>query len=148
MGVSQANRERILSQSFASLVMFAIRHGVLCVVLLPSYPSFLPHVSPLFLPHWHISGHRDRLMTCSRVNRMSSDQSGQENFLAAPSLVSPQNLSDCRGQRGPSLLPCISSLPCSVLRHVCHSYEVLSLLKSEDASDPILFIVFVALAAP
>ena len=62
---------------------------------------------------------------------MSSDHGGQEYFLASPSLVSPQSLGDCRGQRGTTLLPCISSFNSkSILRHTCRNSPVLSLVQN------------------
>ena len=55
---------------------------------------------------------------------------------ASPPLVYPQRLGDGRGQRGTSLLPCVSCINskdilCRAYRH----HRVLYLLKSEDVSD-------------
>ena len=69
---------------------------------------------------------------------MSSDQGGQQYFFASPFLVFPQSFGDYRGERGTHLLTSISSFNSKsilILHHACHSYQVLSLFKGEDASD-------------
>ena len=106
----------------------------------------------LLLPNTHTSGQRDRLITryLHWINRMSSEQGGQQHAFLSPSRVTPQSFGDCRGQRGTSQLPCIfsSSNSTSILRQACRNYQCSHCSKVKThLIATILFIVVVALAA-
>ena len=155
--VFRADREGILPRRIhLSQASRDVRNQTKRVVRRPGAlvhdPSFLPHIMSLVLPNTHTSWQRDRLITryLHWINRMSSEQGGQQHAFVSPSRVTPQSFGDCRGQRGTSQLPCIfsSSNSTSILRQACRNYQCshCSEVKTHLIA-PILFIVVVALAA-
>ena len=121
--------------------MFATRPGGLCVcvcrpVALVPYPSFLPHILPLFLPRKHIA-HRDRLITRSLhwINRMSSDQGGRNYVLAKPSMSPHKVLVIAEVKEAQAPVP--ASPPSTPRAHCVTPAATIecSLFKGEDVSD-------------
>ena len=141
--VFQACRESIFPLRLHPLqASRGVRNQTKCVVCRPIVlvpgPHFLPHLPPLSSSQQYVPGHRYRLKARSLhwVNRMPSDQGGQQYFFAPPSLVFPDRPGDCRSQRGTSLFPCISTFNSkSILRHACRHNHMLSLFKGEDTPD-------------